>query len=128
MEIVWRLFQTFTKTQNFYSHDTRTKQSISNSFARSVLFLQLANIEFKAYKGQYPIPQLNNILGKGINGLNGTLNDLKRIGINAERIDEHFDENRLMAMSSIIQFLTNCTTEQLETIESEFEQSKLEQI
>lgn len=32
------------------------KQSISNSFARSVLFLQLANIEFKAYKGQYPIP------------------------------------------------------------------------
>ena len=104
------------------------KQSISNSFARSVLFLQLANIEFKSYKGQYPIPQLNNILGKGINGLNGTLNDLKRIGINAERIDEHFDENRLMAMSSIIQFLTNCTTEQLETIEVEFEQSKLEQI
>ena len=39
-------------------------------------------------------------------------------------IDEHFDENRLMAMSSIIQFLTNCTTEQLETIEAEFERSK----
>ena len=27
-------------------------------------------------------------------------------------------------MSSIIQFLTNCTTEQLETIEAEFERSK----
>ena len=104
------------------------KQAISNSFARSVLFLQLANVEFKAYKGQYPIPQLNNVLGKGINGLNGTLNELKRIGINPERIDEHFDENRLMAMSSIIQFLTNCTTEQLETIETEFLATKKEQI
>ena len=100
------------------------KQAISNSFARCVLFLQCANIEFKAYKGQYPIPTLNNVLGKGINGLNGTLNELKRIGISPERIDEHFDENRLMAMSSIIQFLTNCTTEQLETIEAEFEKSK----
>ena len=100
------------------------KQSISNSFARCVLFLQCANIEFKAYKGQYPIPTLNNILGKGINGLNGTLNELKRIGISHERIDEHFDENRLMAMSSIIQFLTNCSTEQLELIESQFENTK----
>lgn len=103
------------------------KQAISNSFARCVLFLQCANIEFKAYKGQYHIPTLNNILGKGINGLNGTLNELKRIGISPERIDEHFDENRLMAMSSIIQFLTNCTTEQLETIEAEFERSKQQQ-
>lgn len=51
-------------------------------------------------------------------------NELKRIGISPERIDEHFDENRLMAMSSIIQFLTNCTTEQLEKIEAEFERSK----
>ena len=100
------------------------KQAISNSFARCVLFLQCASIEFKAYKGQYPIPTLNHILFKGISGLNGTLNELKRIGISPERIDEHFDENRLMAMSSIIQFLTNCTTEQLETIEAEFERSK----
>ena len=104
------------------------QQAISNSFARSVLFLQLSKIEFNAYKGQYPIPSLNHILGKGINGLNGTLNDLKRIaGIQEERLSEHFNEDRLMAMSSIVQYLTNCSTEQLETIEAEFERSKQHQ-
>jgi len=104
------------------------QQAISNSFARSVLFLQLSKIEFNAYKGQYPIPSLNHILGKGINGLNGTLNDLKRIaGIQEERLSDHFNEDRLMAMSSIVQYLTNCSTEQLELIESQFENTKKQQ-
>lgn len=103
------------------------KQSIGDKFALTVLFLQLAKVYFEAYKGEYPHPTINYILGKGINGLNGTINELKRVGINPERIEEHFDENRLMAMSSIIQFLTNCSTEQLETIEAEFEQSKQQQ-
>lgn len=88
------------------------QQAISNSFARSVLFLQLSKIEFNAYKGQYPIPSLNHILGKGI------------AGIQEERLSEHFNEDRLMAMSSIVQYLTNCSTEQLELIESQFENTK----
>jgi hypothetical protein len=101
------------------------QQAISNSFTRCVLFMQLSKIEFEAYKGQYPLPSLNNVLGKGINGLNGTLNDLKRVaGIQEDRIAEHYEQERLMAMSSIIQFLTNCSTEQLETIEAEFERAK----
>ena len=100
------------------------KQSIGDKFALTVLFLQLAKVYFEAYKGEYPHPTINYILGKGINGLNGTINELKRVGINPDRIEEHFDIYRLLAFASIIQFLTNCSTEQLELIESQFESAK----
>ena len=72
------------------------KQSIGDKFALTVLFLQLAKVYFEAYKGEYPHPTINYILGKGINGLNGTINE----------------------------FLTNCSTDQLELIESQFESAK----
>ena len=57
-----------------------------------------------------------------------TLPELKRIaGIQEERLSDHFNEDRLMAMSSIVQYLTNCSTEQLELIESQFENTKKQQ-
>lgn len=100
------------------------KKSISDHLGRKALLVKMMKIENEFMKGQVDIPNVNKSYSDVIRVCERSTTELNKFAKSGDKLTDYMDDERVLTMYSILQFIGNLPQEQLTVIETEFYKTK----
>ena len=103
------------------------KKNISDSLGRMALLVKMLKLESAVAKSLADIPNVNNCYAEIFRVMNNTNKKLNKYAVKGDKLNQYTDDERVLTMYSILQFIGNLSQEHLTLIETQFEEALKQQ-
>jgi len=100
------------------------KKNVSDSLGRMSLLVKMLKLESAVAKSLADIPNVNTCYAEIFRVTGNSIKKLNKYATKGENLANYMDDERVLTMYSILQFIGNLPQEQLTLIETEFYKTK----